>query len=76
MNNPPGGFVVCVERAEYAASLEPWKLYRVRSDPDAAKLGQVRIVDESGEDYLYPAEWFRPVKLPEALARLLAAADR
>jgi hypothetical protein len=76
MKHPPDEFVTCVERAEYRASLEPWTLYRVLPDPDAATLGQLRIVDESGEDYLYPAEWFRSVKLPDALARLLAAADR
>ena len=61
-------------RAEYAASLEPWKLYRLLSDPEAARLGQIRIVDESGEDFLYPTEWFKAVRLPAALARLFAAA--
>ena len=73
MKQLPDGFVVCIRRAEYAASLEPWKLYRVLPDPEAARLGQVRIVDESGEDFLYPTEWFQAVKLPAALARLFTA---
>jgi hypothetical protein len=76
MKQPSENFVVCVQRAEYAASLEPWKLYRVLPDPEAAQMGQMRIVDESGEDFLYPAEWFRTVKLPQALARLLVASGR
>jgi hypothetical protein len=76
MKEATPGFVVCVERAEYAASLEPWKLYRVCPDDDARAHGQMRIVDESGEDFLYPAEWFRPVKLPAALTQLLEAAGR
>jgi hypothetical protein len=58
------GFVVCVENTEYPVSLELHKIYRVVADADAARDGDVRIVDESGEDYLYPAEWFVAVALP------------
>jgi hypothetical protein len=54
-------FVVCVENGEYRASLEVRKLYRVVADPDAAALGQLRVIDESGEDYLYPLEYFAAV---------------
>ena len=57
-------FVVCIENAEYPAALELHKIYRVVADTDAARDGDVRIVDESGEDYLYPAEWFVAVALP------------
>ena len=57
-------FVVCVENAGYPASLELHKIYRILADADAARDGDVRIVDESGEDYLYPAEWFAAVELP------------
>ena len=57
-------FVVCIHNAEYPASLELHKIYRVLADEDARREGDVRVVDESGEDYLYPAEWFVSVKLP------------
>jgi uncharacterized protein YnzC (UPF0291/DUF896 family) len=51
-------FVVCVKNKDYAASLELRKLYEVISDETAAKLRQIRVIDESGEDYLYPEEYF------------------
>ena len=57
-------FAVCVENSGYPASLEVHKIYRVLPDQDAAREGDLRIVDESGEDYLYPAEWFAAVDLP------------
>jgi hypothetical protein len=57
-------FAVCVENSEYPASLELHKIYRVVPDEDAAREGDLRIVDESGEDYLYPAEWFEAVEVP------------
>jgi hypothetical protein len=57
-------FVVCINNTGYPASLERHKIYRVISDPDAAQDGDIRIVDESGEDYLYPADWFAVVELP------------
>lgn len=57
-------FVVCVENSGYPASLERHKIYRVLPDQDAAREGDLRIVDESGEDYLYPAEWFAAVEVP------------
>ncbi len=60
-------FVVCVENSEYPASLELHKIYRVLPDDDAAKDGDLRIVDESGEDYLYPAGWFVPIHLSRTL---------
>src|ERR1039458_7826228 len=59
-------FVVCVKNKGYAASLELRKLYQVVADVAAAKLGQIRVIDESGEDYLYPEEYFVPVQLPQA----------
>ena len=57
-------FVVCIENAGYPVSLELHKIYRIIADAEAARDGDVRIVDESGEDYLYPAEWFAAVELP------------
>lgn len=64
-------FVVCINNAEYPASLELHKIYRVIPDKDAAEDGDLRIVDESGEDYLYPANWFVAVSLPEAVQESL-----
>lgn len=69
-------FAVCVENDGYQASLERYKIYRVLPDTDAAAAGDVRIVDESGEDYLYPAEWFVRIQPPARVkAALLARAD-
>jgi hypothetical protein len=61
---PASRYVVCIENASHPASLELHKIYQVLPDADAAKDGDLRIVDESGEDYLYPAEWFAAVDLP------------
>ena len=57
-------FVVCIDNSGYPASLELHKIYRVIADADAAREGDLRIIDESGEDYLYPADWFAPMELP------------
>jgi hypothetical protein len=73
MNRAPGRaqrFAVCVEVGDYRASLELWKIYRVTPDPDAERHRQIRVVDESGEDYIYPTAWFRPLDLPATLRRL------
>jgi hypothetical protein len=56
-------FLVCVNNEGYEASLELRKLYEVIPDKEAERHGQVRIIDESGEDYLYPASYFAPVRL-------------
>jgi hypothetical protein len=61
-------FVLCI-RNEGADDLEPRKVYQVLNDASAAREGYARIIDESGEDYLYPAEYFVPVKLPVAISR-------
>lgn len=58
-------FAVCINNSQYPTSLELHKIYRVLVDEDAAQEGDVRVIDESGEDYLYPAEWFVPIRLPE-----------
>jgi hypothetical protein len=62
-------FVVCVDNAGYPASLELHKVYRVLSDERAESEGDLRVVDESGEDYLYPARRFVWVELPEAVEK-------
>ena len=63
-------FAVCVENGEYRASLERWKIYQVIPDRDAERHHQIRVIDESGEDYLYPREYFKLVELPPNLRRL------
>ena len=68
-------FVVCIQNHGYVASLERRKIYEVLPDSGAAKHRLLRIVDESGEDYLYPAEFFAPITLPQktSVALTLAA---
>ena len=51
--------------------LEVRKVYQVIPDRDAAREGYIRIVDESGEDYMYPSDLFAPVRLPAAVVRRL-----
>jgi hypothetical protein len=67
-------FVICIRNDEYPASLEPRKIYRIIIDPNAAKHHQLRVVDESGEDYLYPEEYFIAVELPPAVQAALKIA--
>jgi hypothetical protein len=67
-------FVVCINNEDYPASLELHKIYRVLPDEDAATDGDIRVVDESGEDYLYPTEWFVPIELPQAVEESLLRA--
>ena len=67
-------FAVCVSNAGYPASLELHKLYRVLPDKDAAK-DDMRVIDESGEDYLYPASYFMMIALPKAVERRLLKAS-
>ena len=58
-------FLVCIENAGYEASLEKRKIYLRESDTSAAKRSLVRVVDESGETYLYPEGFFMPLSLPK-----------
>lgn len=67
-------FVVCVQNTDYGASLILRKLYEVLPDDDAASDGYLRVIDESGEDYLYPENWFAPIELPQAVEEALLAA--
>ena len=67
-------FVVCIDNTGYPASLELHKIYRVVPDEDAEGDGDIRIVDESGEDYLYPASYFAPIKVPAAVEKSLLSA--
>lgn len=63
-------FVICVDSAGCPASLERWKVYRALPDHEADAHGMLRVIDESGEDYLYPKNRFRPIELLRHLRRL------
>ena len=65
-------FLLCV-RTEGSEDLEPRKIYEALSDPVAAREGYTRVIDDSGEDYLYPSAYFVPVKLPVSVTRALKA---
>jgi hypothetical protein len=57
-------FAVCVRNAEHEESLELRKIYEILDDPVAAKHSMIRVIDEEGEDYLYPRDWFLVIQLP------------
>jgi hypothetical protein len=67
-------FVVCLRNKGYEVSLERRKIYQVLPDPEAAKVKQIRVIDESGEDYLYPQSFFAPIELSQPLRRAVQAA--
>jgi len=64
-------FAVCINNRGYPASLELHKIYRVLPDEGAAEDGDIRVIDESGEDYLYAAGRFVEVELPQTVRRSL-----
>jgi hypothetical protein len=66
--------VICIKNDDYEVSLERRKLYVSFRDPDAEKHGLIRIIDESGDDYLYPRAYFREVALPQSVKRAVMAA--
>lgn len=67
-------FVVCIRSDGYEASLEQRKIYRTVADEEAASHQYIRVIDESGEDYLYPAEYFMPIDLPLPIRQALSKA--
>ena len=67
-----GHFVVCVDNAGYDASLDVRKIYRTIADAKAEGLGLLRVIDESGEDYLYPKKLFAVIEVTPAIRRRLA----
>ncbi len=66
-SNQERRFAVCVRNEGYEASLELHKIYRVLPDLEGEQEGDIRVIDESGEDYLYPVEWFVPIEVPESV---------
>jgi hypothetical protein len=69
-------YVVCIDNSEYPASLELHKIYRTLPDEDASADGDLRIIDESGEDYLYSADRFVPIAVPMAVKKSLEQGAR
>jgi len=65
-------YAVCLSNRGYPASLVVRRLYRVLDDPAAARRGLIRVVDESGEDYLFPKRLFAALDLPTTVAKRLA----
>lgn len=68
-------FAICLQNEGYPASLELWKVYRILPDDKAARHQLVRVVDESGEDYLYPERFFVSIQLPQAVKEAYLAAS-
>ena len=64
-------FAVCINNEDYEVSLELRKIYKVLPDARAAEHRYIRVVDESGEDYLYPEDYFIPIELPKAVEKAL-----
>jgi hypothetical protein len=69
MATPARLLYICLDNSGYEASLERRKIYIAVPDAKAEKLGQLRIVDESGDDYLYPAKRFVAADLPQSIRK-------
>ena len=68
---PEVRYVLCVDSGPYLASLQVRRLYERLADADAALRGLVRVIDESGEDYLYPRKLFADLEVPPTVARAI-----
>ena len=68
-------YVICIKNEHFPASLESRKIYKTIPDQVASKVGMVRVIDESGEDYLYPQEYFMEIKLPRAVEKAVQLAS-
>ena len=73
MKTPTKRFALCIDNTDYQASLIPGKVYRIFPDPRAAKDDLVRIVDESGEDYLHHKDYFLFVDFPPGVTKRILA---
>jgi hypothetical protein len=67
----PLRFAVCIKNTDYPASLELYKIYRLLPDDEAAQDGDVSVIDESGEDYLYPADYFVVIDVPKPVEQAI-----
>jgi hypothetical protein len=73
-STPSNRYVLCLSNGGHPASLEVRKIYQGVADPPAERRGLLRVIDESGEDYLYPSDLFVPIKLTSPVMRALAKA--
>ena len=73
---PTRQFAVCVKNHDYPASLELMKLYEVLPDDFATENGMIRVIDESGEDYLYSADYFATLTVPKTVETMLRRIGR
>ncbi len=64
-------FAICIKNEDYPASLQLWKVYRILPDEKGKRHNMIRVIDESGEDYLFSANYFVPVELPQAVESAL-----
>ena len=71
MNEKHRRFAICVRNEEHEESLELKKIYELLEDPRAEEHNMVRVIDEEGEDYLYPREWFLPIELSERVEQAI-----
>ena len=69
-------FVICIDDGGYVDDLKVRTVYQVLPDESAAKSDYIRVVDETGEDYLYPASLFAPIELPREIEKALLLATR
>jgi hypothetical protein len=67
-------FVICLRNKGYEVSLEPRKIYQAVPDREAEAHQQLRVIDESGEDYLYPANYFTAIELPPSVRKAVLTA--
>jgi hypothetical protein len=74
LKHATSSFLICVDNKGYAVSLERRKIYVALPDAMALKHGQVRVIDESGEDYLYPKSLFLPITIPQSLRKAILKA--
>ena len=70
----PARFVICINNGGYVDDLKVRTVYQLLPDASAAKSNYIRIIDETGEDYLYPADLFAAIELPRELAKVLLTA--
>src|ERR1700752_415918 len=68
-------FAVCINNTDCPASLELHKIYQVLPDEEATRDGDIRVIDESGEDYLYPASFFVVIEVPQEVERAILHAS-
>lgn len=73
-HSPEAQFVVCINNEGYPVSLELFKIYQVIPDARSAEHRLIRVMDESGEDYLYPSDYFVSINLPQAAEQAMQEA--